>query len=1101
MKLFTLATCIMMVIFTHTLEGATYYVSSSGDDANPGTSPSRSWASIAKVNATAFAAGDTVLFQGGATFSGGLDFGPEDKGTAASPIVVGSFGTGRATISSGGLHGLYAYNTAGFEVRNLVFMGPGRTSSSTSGVSFYMDRLNTRLPHIVIDSVEVFGYRDIGILIGSWNGGSGYDDVSITNSASHDNGDAGIATYAEAVLGHRNVYVAHCKAYNNPGIEEKTNLHSGNGIILGGVDGATIEYCQAYNNGWLNAWTGGGPVGIWGYSSNNLVIQHNESHHNRTGTGKDGGGFDLDGGCTNSIMQYNYSHDNEGAGYLVAQYSGAPTMKGLTIRYNISENDGRKNNHAGIMLWSSGSNGGIQDTEIYNNTIYLTPSASGYPSAFYMFGNLYRNVSVRNNIFQTTGGREVVINRATDAIIRFEGNNYWASGATPKFIWPGGTYTSLEAWRSATGQETLNGIATGLYTNPELKDPGKGVNIGNPQMLYTLHGYELKETTSLTGKGLNLTALFGTNTGTRDFFGNSIMQRSDLTVGAHQLTDNSKACLYGGTIQLTFGESTDGTYSGPGVVDGKFFDPQHTGAGNAALIYSFIDANLQQQLVHHTIEVVDASATEWTGAGTSGGDWFDSDNWSTCVPTGLVDTTVPAAQVTPNIPSGTSAAVNGLLATGTFSVEDGGTLEINGHMAGGSITAAPLSIVVFKSSDMQQIPAASFGKLVLQGNGPKQLTSSVTVASELELGSSKLYLGDHILTIGSQAVIKNYSSNSYIVTDGPGKITYNAIGGSRTGVFPVGTPLSYAPVTLENAGVVDHFSVRVDEGFRQEATEGDTITEGVVNKTWHIEEATTGGSDVHMTLQWNESDELDKFTREESFISHYEGDTWGPQKETIGTAAAGSETGTYIKSISSVTSFSPFGVSSSGYMPMPVTLSYFSANRQGHDALLQWETAMEQGNKGFGVEVSEDSATFRTLVFISSKGADAQHRQQYSFRDTEHGKNGTRYYRLRQTDLDGTTTLSTVKSVTFEPLQAATVSAYPNPFSNNITLDIATATQELAHLTVTDALGRTVYSRKVDLKPGVNKINLPLSADYPAGLYIVTARFATNTFQLKVLKQ
>jgi hypothetical protein len=1090
----------MLVIFAHSLEAATYFVSRNGSDTNTGTSRSKAWASIHKVNASVFAAGDTILFEGGCTFSGGIYFEDAVKGTAANPIVLSSYGTGKATISSDAHSGFNAYNTAGFKIKNLIFQGAGRTSNNSSGIDFFMDLgNNARLNYIEIDSVEVFGYRKTGILIGSWNQASGFDNISITNSLVHDNGEAGIATYSEAILGLRNMYIAHSKVYNNSGLPETKDIHTGSGIMLGGVDGATVEYCETYNNGWLNAWAGGGPVGIWGYKCNNLLIQYNESHHNRTGTSKDGGGFDIDGGCTNSIMQYNYSHDNDGAGYLVAQYSGAPPLKGLIIRYNISENDGRKNNYAGIELWSSGSNGGIQDTEIYNNTIFVSPAASGFPAAITMTGNKFRNVSVRNNIFQTTSGLSVVVNRATDAATRFEGNNYWASGAALNFIWPEGNHTSLESWRTATGQETVNGVATGHSIDPELKDPGKGINVENPLMLYTLHGYELKEMSPLTGKGLNLAALFGTDTGSRDFFGNSIEQRSDYTIGAHQLTDNSKACLYGGTLPLNFGLLTGGTYSGPGVTDGKLFNPQSAGTGNKALLYSFTDANNQLKTIHHTVTVVDASATEWTGAATA--EWFDSDNWSTCVPTAQIDATVSAEQAALVVRGDQTAIVRNLNANTPLTLEAGATLEVHGERLAGNIFAQPQSTIIMKSDKTQHLGVGTYGKLLLQGSGEKILSGAVTVATELELGQPKLYLGAHNLTIGNGAKINNHSSSSYIVTNGTGTLTYNAVGGTRAGGFPVGTSLNYAPVTLENAGVMDNFSVRVEEGFRTEATAGDLILEGVVNKTWHVEEEITGGSDVQMTLQWNESDELDLFTREESFISHFEGQEWGHQTETFGAPAAGSETRTYTKSISHVTSFSPFAVGSSGYMPMPVTLSYFSANRQGNDGLLQWETAMEQGNKGFGVEASVDGATFRTLGFISSKGPDAQHRQQYTFRDTEHGKNGTRYYRLRQNDLDGTTTLSTVKAVTFKPLQTATVTAYPNPFSDRITLNIAAATQELVHLTVSDAFGRTVYSSSANMQRGGNKISLQLAAEHRPGLYIVTVRFGTDTHQLKVLKQ
>src|SRR5690348_12141113 len=46
--------------------GTTYYVSSSaGSDANSGTSSAAAWATVAKVNAQVFAAGDSILFRRG----------------------------------------------------------------------------------------------------------------------------------------------------------------------------------------------------------------------------------------------------------------------------------------------------------------------------------------------------------------------------------------------------------------------------------------------------------------------------------------------------------------------------------------------------------------------------------------------------------------------------------------------------------------------------------------------------------------------------------------------------------------------------------------------------------------------------------------------------------------------------------------------------------------------------------------------------------------------------------------------------------------------------------------------------------------------------
>src|SRR5439155_6167764 len=78
---------------------ATYYVSSGGSDANAGTSPASAWRTVSKVNNARLAPGDSVLFEGGSTFSD-APLMPGASGSAGSPITFSSFGSGRATISN-----------------------------------------------------------------------------------------------------------------------------------------------------------------------------------------------------------------------------------------------------------------------------------------------------------------------------------------------------------------------------------------------------------------------------------------------------------------------------------------------------------------------------------------------------------------------------------------------------------------------------------------------------------------------------------------------------------------------------------------------------------------------------------------------------------------------------------------------------------------------------------------------------------------------------------------------------------------------------------------------------------------------------------------
>jgi hypothetical protein len=520
--LFLLVVCLSPQI----LFASTYYVSSAGNDANEGTSQSTAWKTIARVNKTRFQPGDKILFEGSSTFSGGIYLRASTAGTSSKPIIFSSFGKGTATITSGDSYGFYAYNTAGIELRRLSFAGSGRLSNTNSGIIFYTDSLNTHLQYLRLDSVEASGYRASGINIGSWKGTSGYADVRITNSQAHDNGEAGISSYAESLKAHSNWYIADTKAYNNSGRADITTTHTGNGIVVSGINGVLIERCEAYNNGWLNANPSGGPVGIWGWCCNNLVIQNSESHHNRSGLAHDGGGFDIDGGCTNSTMQYNYSHDNDGAGYLIAQYPGAPPLTDVIIRYNISENDARRYGQGAIAVWSSGSNGGIQRAAIYNNIVYLTPTTvenTAQPKAVYLSSNGISAVTFRNNIFQTTGGIELVsAPYATGAL--FQGNCYWSSEATFKIKWGSTTYSSLAGWQAATTQEKLNTVLCGVSEDPKLVLPGTSFGTSSLRSSLTTSDtepYQLQPTSTLTGKGLNLIKEFGWSIGTRDFFGNA----------------------------------------------------------------------------------------------------------------------------------------------------------------------------------------------------------------------------------------------------------------------------------------------------------------------------------------------------------------------------------------------------------------------------------------------------------------------------------------------------------------------------------------------------------------------------------------------------
>ena len=84
----------------------------------------------------------------------------------------------------------------------------------------------------------------------------------------------------------------------------------------------------------------------------------------------DGGGFDLDGGVTDSTLQFNKSYGNDGAGYGLYNYDRAGLPWGNNVvRYNASYGDGRKNNYGAITFYSNGPPFGL--VTIFGNRIFL----------------------------------------------------------------------------------------------------------------------------------------------------------------------------------------------------------------------------------------------------------------------------------------------------------------------------------------------------------------------------------------------------------------------------------------------------------------------------------------------------------------------------------------------------------------------------------------------------------------------------------------------------------------------------------------------------------------------------------------------------------
>jgi len=494
-----------------------YYFSPSGKDSNAGTLSSP-WQHIERISILPLQPGDSVLLEGGKLFKGSFALDSTIAGIAQRPIYIGSYGNHPVVIDAGNQTAISIINSGYLVLHHLLLKGAGRKTGNT-GRGIWVSSSN----NIILQSIEISGFQKSGVEITDCR------DVRLEKINAHDNGYAGIAVTGNHFpdFTNSNIYIGHCSTTNNPGDPTEFNNHSGNGIVVGLARNVLIEYCASTSNGWDMPRQGNGPVGIWAWEADSVVIQSCVSFRNRTSPGAaDGGGFDLDGGVTHSIVQYNLAYENEGYGFGIFQFSGATPWHDNVFRYNISFDDGNRTQNGASVLWWNGSLDAAQfhDCYVYQNLFY---NSKGY--ALGVVPNQYQSSRFffLNNILVA---KDEMMSGGIIGSEKFFGNAWWSIQSKFKF----NGVTDFIGWSQNSGMENLEGAVTGININPMLQDPHTPAITG-PSELYSVTGMGLKKNSPLRDKGLDLYKYFRLNSGGRDYFGHEAPLGKSPEPGAIEL--------------------------------------------------------------------------------------------------------------------------------------------------------------------------------------------------------------------------------------------------------------------------------------------------------------------------------------------------------------------------------------------------------------------------------------------------------------------------------------------------------------------------------------------------------------------------------------
>ena len=554
-------------------EAKTFYVDSEGgNDQSAGTSEKEAWRTLGRIKEhNLFVPGDRILLKCGSVFRGEqLAF--QGMGSAEQPIEISSYGEGELPRLEGNgevENVISLYNQQYIHINRLEITNLDQKYNQ----NFELNGSNNQEKALRAINVSIrdFGtasdiriedcyIHDInGNIKSKWNGGIFFDvKANIQNGTL-----TGVPSKYDQILisgctfervdrsGIKLISSQWCNQWekNDPGVPvnwyPSTNVVvrdnymekiGGDGITVRDTDGALIEHnlvrdCRYQNTGYN--------VGIWPFEAANTVLQYNEAYETHGTT--DGQGLDCDHASSNSVMQYNYSHNNEGGFMLIM---GGYPHTGATVRYNISQNDRDK-----TFEFAQGCPKG---TMIYNNTIYSDQL-------------LERGVFFLSN---TGAGQGVNDTFAFNNVFHYPEGQKFYGGETQNLT----TYMKLYNNAYTGGIEAFEGDDNPLKAEDAgLTAPGTGPEVNESKTAVTgssgaLDGYKLEDTSVLIDKGITVDEAWKHFGGTELVDGRGMSPRNLFEQAKN---GNSIDYVMGNNFPQINGVGYDKDFFGNSLADGK----------------------------------------------------------------------------------------------------------------------------------------------------------------------------------------------------------------------------------------------------------------------------------------------------------------------------------------------------------------------------------------------------------------------------------------------------------------------------------------------------------------------------------------------------
>ena len=188
-------------------------------------------------------------------------------------------------------------------------------------------------------------------------------------------------------------------------------------------------------------------------------------------------------------------------------------------------------------------------------------------------------------------------------------------------------------------------------------------------------------------------------------------------------------------------------------------------------------------------------------------------------------------------------------------------------------------------------------------------------------------------------------------------------------------------------------------------------------------------------------------------------------------------------------------------LPLPVTMSSFTATLNNNKADLRWTTATEINVSHFVIEKSTDGSNFSDAGILFATGNTTEE-MKYTFSDNLAGSvNDVIWYRIRTVDNDGSFDYSATRIIRISHKENSTViiNTYPNPVKNEVRITVPANWQNKMVVYEMISLSGQVVKR-VQTANSSQTESLQVTNLAP-GMYIARVSCEGQVAQQKIVKQ